>query len=135
MALAQVPQIQASITISSPNITNTPIQLSVTSRLRKAGTSDSIDQVDGVNRKSYSTAQTNTVLIDAADYGSGAHKVYIKNTSVNATDVISLTLGSGNLALGGLYGGDWAFLPWDGANDIKITTTVASVVEFAVFYQ
>lgn len=136
MAFAQVPQVTATINIASPNITNAPISLNVTSKLSKAGTTDSIDQIDGVNRKYYGSAQTNTLLIAAASFdNAGAHKVYIKNTSSTATDYVEIQLGASNTVAGKLYGGDWAFFPWDGVNDIDISTGGALTIEYAIFYQ
>ena len=136
MAIATVPQVTATITLASPNLTNAALSLNVSSKLTKAATTDPIDQFSGVNRKTYATAQTSTLLFVAADYDdNGAHKIYIKNTSEKATDYIEIELGASNLNMGKLFGGDWAFFPWDGANDIDITTNAGLTVEYAVFYQ
>lgn len=134
--IATVPQVTATLTLASPNLTNAALSLNVSSRLTKASTTDPIDQFSGVNRKTFVAAQTGTLLIDAADYDdNGAHKVYIKNTSDKVTDFIEIELGASNLNMGKLFGGDFAFFPWDGANDIDITTNAGITVEYAVFYQ
>jgi len=136
MAIATVPQVTANLTLSSPNMTNAPLSLNVSSKLTKAATADPIDQFTGVSRKTYATAQTSALLIDAADYDdNGAHKIYIKNTSEKVTDSVEIEIGASNLNMGKLFGGDWAFFPWDGANDIDITTNQPLTVEYAVFYQ
>jgi hypothetical protein len=136
MAIATVPQVTATITLASPNLTNAALSLNVSSKLTKASTTDPIDQFSGVNRKTYAALQSSVLLIDAADYDDeGAHKVYIKNTSEKAIDYIEIELGASNLNMGRLFGGDWAFFPWDGANDIDITTNAGLTVEYAVFYQ
>lgn len=137
MAFAQVPQVTATINIASPNITNAPISLNVSSKLSKAGTTDSLDQIDGVNRKYYASSQSNTVLLAAADFdNAGAHKVYIKNTSTTATEYVQIQFGASHTVAGKLYAGDWAFFPWDGVNDIEISTgSYPLTIEYAIFYQ
>jgi hypothetical protein len=136
MAIAVIPQVTANLTLSSPNLTNAPLSLNVSSKLTKANNSDPIDQFSGVNRKTYVASQSSTLLIAAADYDdNGAHKVYIKNTSDKVNESIEIELGASNLNMGKLFGGDFAFFPWDGANDIDITTNAGLTVEYAVFYQ
>jgi len=137
MAIAVIPQVTATLTLSSPNLTNAPLSLNVSSKLTKANNSDPIDQFSGVNRKTYASAQSAVLLIDAADYDNdGAHKVYIKNTSEKVNESIQIELtGSPNVVIGKLFGGDFAFIPWAGAVDIDITTSAGLTVEYAVFYQ
>jgi uncharacterized membrane protein len=137
MAIAVIPQVTANLTLSSPNMTNAPLSLNVSSKLTKASTADPIDQFTGVSRKTYATAQASSLLIAAADYDNdGAHKIYIKNTSEKVTDSVEIEFaGSPNINMGKLFGGDWAFFPWDGATDIDITTNQPLTVEYAVFYQ
>ena len=127
----------ASITISSGDLTGDALSLSTTATLTKAGTSTGLDQTTGVARKFFASAQANTTLISAADYTAGkAHKVYIKNTSTSNSEFIKVELGSSNLSLGFLYGGDFMFIPYDGENDIDIDTSdVNMTVEFLVIYE
>jgi hypothetical protein len=137
MAIAVIPQVTATLTLSSPNLTNAPLSLNVSSKLTKANNSDPIDQFTGVSRKTYATSQASSLLIAAADYDNdGAHKIYIKNTSLKVTDYVEIELtGSPNVNIGRLYGDDFAFFPWDGVTDIDITTNQPLTVEYAVFYQ
>jgi hypothetical protein len=127
----------ASLTISSGDLTGDALSLSSSTQLRKAGTSTGLDQTTGVARKFFASAQSNTTLIAAADYTAGkAHKVYIKNISTSNSEYIKVELGSGNLSLGFLYGGDFMFIPYDGENDIDIDTSdVNMTVEFLVIYE
>ena len=127
----------ASITISSGDLTGDALSLSTTATLTKAGTSTGLDQTTGVARKFFASTQANTTLISAADYTAGkAHKVYIKNTSTSNSEFIKVELGSSNLSLGFLYGGDFMFIPYDGENDIDIDTSdVNMTVEFLVIYE
>ena len=127
----------ASITISSGDLTGDALSLSTTATLTKAGTSTGLDQTTGVARKFFASTQANTTLISAADYTAGkGHKVYIKNTSTSNSEFIKVELGSSNLSLGFLYGGDFMFIPYDGENDIDIDTSDANMtVEFLVIYE
>jgi|TARA_R110000803_G_scaffold46425_1_gene97429 hypothetical protein len=127
----------ATITLSSGDITGEPLNLSQTTPLTKAGTTTGLDQFTGVTRVVYASAQTATNIITAASYvdTTAAHKVYIRNVSTTPSDYIAVEVGSGNVSLGRLYGGDWAFLPWDGTNDIDIDTNAAMTVEYAIFSQ
>lgn len=127
----------ASVTISSGDLTGDALSLSSTSTLTKAGSATGLDQTTGVARKFFATAQTAYNLIAAADYTADkAHKVYIKNTSTSNSEFITVEVGSSNLSLGRLYGGDWMLIPYDGNNDIDIDTSdVNMTVEYLVIYE
>ena len=119
----------ATISLNSADITGDPLSLSKTSTLTKAQGTDGLNQFTGIT-----TAKS---LVLAASYVNTAvaHKVYIRNTSTSEIDYINIELGSTNVSLGRLYGGDWAFLPWDAINDINIDTSGALTIEFGVFSQ
>lgn len=140
MAFSTTPQITATITISSPNLLNDSMALSVTNKLYKAGTAESIDQTTGVARKSFVTV-SDEVIFAAADYtDSKAHKVYIKNTSSNTSDFVTISIDEGVTSgtyaeIGLLYGGDWAFIPWSGEADFVISTNATITVEYALFHE
>lgn len=127
----------ATLTLSSADLTGDALSLSTTSTLTKAGTATGLDETTGVSRKSFATAQTAYNLIAAADYTTPiAAKVYIKNLSTTAAEYINVELGATNVVLGRLYAGDWAMLPWDGANDIDIDTSAVNMtVEYMVIYE
>ena len=127
----------ATISLNSADITGDPLNLSKASTLTKAKGTDGVDQFTGITTLVYSAPQTATPLILAASYVNTdvAHKVYIRNTSTSEVDFINIELGSTNVSLGRLYGGDWAFLPWDAINDIDVDTSGALTIEFGVFSQ
>ena len=127
----------ASLTLASSDLTGDALSLSSTSTLTKSGGAVGLDQTTGVGRKYYAAATTNGTLIAAADCTDAkAHKVYIKNLSSSDSETISISVGASNTALGALAGGDWCFLPYDGVNDIDITTSaIAMTVEFLVVYE
>ena len=128
----------AAITLSSTDLTGDALSLSTTATLTKAGLAEGLDQTTGVARKYYATATTNGKLIGEGDFSdtAKAHKVYIKNTSTSDAEYVHISLGSSNTAVGRLYGGDWCFLPYDGTNDIDVTTSDNKMtVEYMVIYE
>ena len=125
----------ATLTLSSSDLTGDALSLSTTATLTKAGTLTGLDQFTGVARKTFATTSIQT-LVAKGDYADDkAHKVYIKNTSSVATENILVTVEA--QLLGRLYAGDWALLPFNGDQDIKITPSVSTdmVVEYAVIYE
>jgi len=125
----------ATLTLSSADLTGDALSLSTTATFTKAGTVTGLDQFTGVARKTFSSTSIAT-LVAKGDYTDDrAHKVYIKNTSAVATENLVVTIEA--QLLGRLYAGDWALIPFNGDQDIKITPSVATdmVVEYAVFYE
>ena len=127
----------ATLTVSSSDLTSNALTLSVTNTLYKAGTTIGLDQTTGINKKVYAAAQTNETLINAASFEDDTHNaVFIKNTGSSTTDYFTLTLGGSNIVIGRLYGGDFAFLPYEGEQDIDITSTGTNMeLEYMVIYQ
>ena len=127
----------ATISLSSADITGEPLSLSKTATMTKAAGTTGLDQFTGITTLVYSGAQTATNIVAAASYAdtTAAHKVYVRNASTDAAAFINLELGSSNTIMGRLYGGDWAFFPWDGTNDVDIDTSGALTIEFGVFSQ
>ena len=125
----------ATLTLSSSDLTGDALALSTTATLTKAGTLTGLDQTTGVGRKNYTSTSIAT-LVDKADYADDkAHKVYIRNTSTVATENIAITVEA--QLLGRLYAGDWALLPFNGDQDIKVTPSVATAltVEYLVIFE
>lgn len=131
-----MPTTTATLTLNSADLTGDALALSTTATLTKAESTVGLDQTTGVARKIYSAATTADNIVAAADYTDDkAHKVYIKNLSTSQDEFVTIEVGATNVQLGRLYGGDWAFLPYDGTNDIDIDTSAALTVEYAVIYQ
>jgi len=127
----------ASLTLSSSDLTSDALSISATSTLYKAGTTIGLDQVTGLTRKVYATAQSNTTLIAEASYSDNTHnRVYIKNVGTSSTDYFTIELGGSNIVIGRLYGGDWLFIPYEGEQDIDISSSTTSMeLEYMVIYQ
>jgi hypothetical protein len=127
----------ATLTLTSSDLTGDALSLSTTATLTKAGTATGLEETTGVSRKTFATAQTAYNLITAADYTTPiAAKVYIKNLSTTAAEYVNVEVGGDNVVVGRLYAGDWALLPWDGANDIDIDTSAVNMtVEYMVIYE
>lgn len=123
----------ATLTITS-DINTDALALTTTHTLNKAGTTIGLEQSSGLAKKIYAAAQSNATLISAGDYTDNtASRVYIKNTGSSSTDYFTLELGSSNIVLGRLYGGDFTWLPYEGEQDIDISSTGTNMeLEFMV---
>ena len=133
-----MPTTTAQITLSSADLTGDALQLTSVSTLTGHATNSGLSHTTGVNRITFASAQTAYNLVAAADYSdpAKAHKVYIKNLSTSNSEFVSLKVGGSNTSIGRLYGGDWAFLPYDGSNDIDIDTSAnAMSIEYMVIYE
>ena len=124
----------ATLTISSADLTSNPLAITTSSTLYKAGTTIGLEQTTGLSKKVYAAAQSNTTLISAGDYADDTHsRVYIRNSGSSSTDFFTVTIASGNSVIGRLYGGDFLFIPYEGEEDIDITSSDTNMeLEFMV---
>ena len=127
----------ATLTISSGDLTSDSLSISASSTLYKMGTTTGLDQTTGLNRKVYAAAQSNATLISAASYDDNTtNRVYIKNVGTSTTDYFTIELGGSNIVIGRLYGGDWLFIPYEGEQDIDISSSTTDMeLEYMVIYQ
>ena len=62
--------------------------------------------------------------------------MFIKNTGSSTTDYFTVTIASGNSVIGRLYGGDFLWIPYEGEEDLDITSTGTNMeLEYMVIYQ
>ena len=124
----------ATLTISSADLTSNPLAITTSSTLYKAGTTIGLEQTTGLSKKVYAAAQSNTTLISAGDYADNTHsRVYIRNSGSSSTAYFTVTIASGNSVIGRLYGGDFLFIPYEGEEDIDITSSDTNMeLEFMV---
>ena len=124
----------ANLTISSADLTSNPLAITTSSTLYKAGTTIGLEQTTGLSKKVYAAAQSNTTLISAGDYADNTHsRVYVRNSGSSSTDFFTIELGASNIVLGRLYGGDFLFIPYEGEQDIDITSSTTNMeLEFMV---
>ena len=124
----------ATLTISSADLTSNPLAITTSSTLYKAGTTIGLEQTTGLSKKVYAAAQSNTTLISAGDYADNTHsRVYVRNSGSSSTDYFTIELGSSNIVLGRLYGGDFLFIPYEGEQDIDISSSTTNMeLEFMV---
>tara|TARA_B100000073_G_C23328824_1_gene409874 strand:+ start:95 stop:496 length:402 start_codon:yes stop_codon:yes gene_type:complete len=124
----------ATLTISSADLTSNPLSITTSSTLYKAGTTIGLEQTTGLAKKVYAAAQSNTTLISAGDYADDTHsRIYIRNSGSSTTDFFTVTIASGNSVIGRLYGGDFLFIPYEGEEDIDITSSTTNMeLEFMV---
>ena len=124
----------ATLTISSADLTSNPLAITTSSTLYKAGTTIGLEQTTGLSKKVYAAAQSNTTLISAGDYADDTHsRVYIRNSGSSSTSYFTIELGGSNLVIGRLYGGDFLFIPYEGEQDIDISSSTTNMeLEFMV---
>ena len=124
----------ATLTISSADLTSNPLAITTSSTLYKAGTTIGLEQTTGLSKKVYAAAQSNTTLISAGDYADNTHsRVYVRNSGSSSTDFFTIELGASNIVLGRLYGGDFLFIPYEGEQDIDISSSTTNMeLEFMV---
>jgi len=131
----------ATITLSSSDLTGDALSLSSTATLTKGGSVTGLDQTTGVNRKIY-TSTSEVVLFDETDFGAAsdpAHKLYVRNPSTTSSEYFTIKLGNGTgdvnaLELGRLYAGDWMFIPYSAAADTDITITPSVATSITLEY-
>ena len=124
----------ATLTISSADLTSNPLAITTSSTLYKAGTTIGLEQTTGLSKKVYAAAQSNTTLISAGDYADNTHsRLYVRNSGSSSTDYFTVEIGASNIVLGRLYGGDFLFIPYEGEQDIDITSSTTNMeLEFMV---
>ena len=132
-----MPTTTASITFNTSEFTGGGI-IRQTTNLNKAGTSTGLDQFTGVAKVVVDAATNDLVVAAASDYADNqAGKIYIKNATVGSdvSTYILVEVGS-NVIVGRLYNQDWLFIPYDGTEDIKVSTSAANMkYEFAIFHE
>jgi hypothetical protein len=151
--------INATINVASADITSSPLALSNTMTMTKAGTTTGLEFTSGlVRRKLTATTAIDLVTVGAQMYGTptstGANKLYIKNTGSSSVDYIDIAIGDkdadageellatgGNskITLGKLFGGDWMLIPFQGSadNDVIVvpSTAEATTIEWMLFFE
>ena len=126
----------ASFTLNAPDFTGGS-SFTVSTQLYKAGTTTAIDQFTGIARIFKESATNNISLVDSGDYTSDkAHKLYVKNTSTTAASTYILMELASDEPIGRLFPGDWMFIPVDGTDHIKASTSAAGMsFEWGFFHE
>jgi len=127
----------AAISVASADLTGNALSLASTNTLYKAGTSVGLDQSTGLGSKYYAAAQSNVTLISAASYDDNtANWVYLKNPGSSRDEYFTIELGTSSIVIGRLYGGDWMWIPYEGEQDIGISSSATKMtLETMVIYQ
>jgi len=153
--------INATISVASTDLTSSPLALSKTMTMTKAGTNTGLEFTSGLVRRKL-TAVTEIDLIptgeqiygtpQASDVTAGAAgKLYIKNTGSSSVDYIEIGLGdvgqaneindnTSKITIGHLYGGDWMLIPYHGLADVgdvlaKPSTAEPMTIEWMLFFE
>ena len=86
----------ATLTLSSSDLTSDTLSLSSTSTLSEAGNNTGLTQTTGLRRRTFSSALTSqSKIIDAVEFADDeAHKVYFKNLSTTASEFVTVFIGA-----------------------------------------
>tara|TARA_R110002020_G_scaffold294106_1_gene509913 strand:+ start:452 stop:886 length:435 start_codon:yes stop_codon:yes gene_type:complete len=139
----------ATISLSSGDIADNRLLLSNTSTLTNVGTDTGMTKTTGLSRLELS-AVTKIVLFGAGGStdstpGTGTGlainkgRFYIKNLNDRGDGTKFVKLMMDDFEIGRLYGGDWAFYPWDGGSgsdlEVKPSSTTDTTLEYIMFYE
>tara|TARA_R110000823_G_scaffold44212_1_gene114599 strand:- start:1290 stop:1748 length:459 start_codon:yes stop_codon:yes gene_type:complete len=149
--------INATLSVSSGDLSSSSLALNKTMTMTKAGTTTGLEFTSGlVTRKLTATTEIDLVTTGAQMYGTptattNANKLYIKNTGSSSTDYISIGMGdatggeelddgTSKITLGKLYGGDWMIIPYHGATNVgdvlvAPSTAEATTIEWMLFFE
>ena len=108
----------ATLSIASPDLLpSSPLSISASSTLMKAGTSVGLHMVEsGSGELTVAASNSGVVVKEATTAGIGtAAKVYLCNKATDPTYYIQVKLH--DAILGRLYAGDWMFMPWSMQED------------------
>ena len=132
----------ATITLSSSDISDNSLSISNTATLTNQGTDTGMTKTTGLTRVTLASG-SNVVLID-----SGATtrlntinkgKFFIQNINDRGDGTKYVTVLMQAVVIGRLYGGDFAYFPFEGGagNDIEITpsSTTETTLEYVAFYE
>ena len=136
MAYSNTPKTTASITISSNNMTSSNINVSCYSTLYKKGSrSTGLDVSSGVQRISPGQTAITTIITASLIEDSKNGYVYIKNLSDVLGEECLVTFGS--TVFGNIGPGNFAFIPYDGQSDVKVTcaSNASQELEFLYVYE
>ena len=130
----------ATITLASTDMMDNSISISNTATLTTAGTATGITETTGLARRKFaSSSKVDLLTIANTDIPSiKSTKMFIRNTNArDASKYVMVLINSQEI--GRLYGGDWLFMPLQGASgeDVEVdpSDTTETVIEYMVFHE
>ena len=132
----------ATINIQSTDMSDSAITIANTATLTNAGNDTGMTKTTGLTRVELSSSSPVT-LIDAGATTRlntiAKGKIYIKNLNDRGDGTKYVTLEMHGHEIGRLYGGDFAFFPFDGGTDNDIlldpSDATTTTLEYVVFYE
>jgi len=129
-----MPTTTTRLVISSADLLSSTLAIDATATLTDAGGATAISQTTGLGVSSAADTNIYTLYAAASYNNDEAAKIYLRNAATDAAYYILVTVGS--QAVGRLYAGDVALIPWDTTADFKITQSHASInVEHILFHE
>ena len=125
----------ATIILASTDLLSDELALTTSATLTTAGTETGITQAAGLSRATTTSTGAVTLFAASAYADDKADKVYIKVTNTEASRYVLVSIGS--TAVGRLYAGDWALIPWDGTGDFNYPPgqSDSTTVEYMMFHE
>jgi len=142
----------ATLTLSSGDITSYGVSASQSSTLTNQGNDTGMTKTTGLTRI-ITAATDNVVVINTGDtagnYGAAAlgaantinkGKIFIQNLNDRGDGTKYVTILMQAVVIGRLYGGDFAYFPFQGTgagDDVEITpsSTTETTLEYVAFYE
>tara|TARA_R110000765_G_scaffold419163_1_gene523119 strand:+ start:479 stop:1219 length:741 start_codon:yes stop_codon:yes gene_type:complete len=121
----------ASFSLSSSDLTSSPLNISASTQLNKAASKLGLKQTTGLAIKTTSSASAALITAEPlfrAETATqdGANKVYLKNLSTIGSEYFTIYLDQE--VMGRLYAGDWLFMPWSAKQGTKETFVVTATL-------
>lgn len=141
----------ATLTLSSGDITSYGVSASQSTTLTNQGNDTGMTKTTGLTRI-ITAAVDNVVVINTGDtsgnYGAAVlgaantinkGKIFIQNLNDRGDGTKYVTILMQAVVIGRLYGGDFAYFPFEGGagNDVEITpsSTTETTLEYVAFYE
>tara|TARA_E500000331_G_scaffold257861_1_gene248671 strand:+ start:347 stop:757 length:411 start_codon:yes stop_codon:yes gene_type:complete len=128
----------AQLTLTSTDLLSDSLAVSAVATLTAAGSSTGLTRTEGLGRKQTGNTSEYTLFTASEHTDDKAHKIYLKNTSTTAAQYFDIKLG--DIQMGRLYAGDWAFFPWNADTgttpdaDVLVTPSHADMmIEYMLF--
>tara|TARA_R110000824_G_scaffold158969_2_gene333077 strand:+ start:1437 stop:2165 length:729 start_codon:yes stop_codon:yes gene_type:complete len=119
----------AKLNITSVDLLSDSLNLNVTSTLTDAGGEIGMSESIGLSRKTTTTTDKYTLLYGDNYTASKAAKLFVYNPSTDATEYFKIEVGG--QAVGRVYAGDWALIPWASTDGVKQVFTVTLALTWA----
>tara|TARA_R110000796_G_scaffold55122_1_gene128594 strand:+ start:4414 stop:5148 length:735 start_codon:yes stop_codon:yes gene_type:complete len=115
--MAKTATTTASFSLSSANLTSSPLSISASTTLTKAASKLGLTDTSGLGVKTTSSVDQYTLFYADQYTADKSSKVYLKNLSTIASEYFLVSID--DEPLGRLYAGDFSFFPWAATDGVR----------------